>query len=66
MPRHRFCIGQEVEYFTTRRFDRLAGDLYTVFRLLPFDGTGPQYRIKSSLDGRERAVHEDEIGVCLR
>jgi hypothetical protein len=63
MPEHKFRIGQAVEYFGSRRFDRLAGGRYTVVRLLPIDGDTPQYRIKSLLDGRERMVHESEIAA---
>jgi hypothetical protein len=62
MSEHKFRVGQAVEYFASRRFDRLAGGRYTIVRLLPIDGNTPQYRIKSTLDGRERMVHENEIG----
>ena len=62
MSEHKFRIGQAVEYFASRRFDRLAGGRYTIVRLLPIDGNTPQYRIKSALDGRERMVRESEIG----
>jgi hypothetical protein len=62
MLEHKFCVGQAVEYFASRRFDRLAGGCYTVVRLLPIEGNAPQYRIKSALDGRERMVQESEIG----
>jgi hypothetical protein len=65
MPEHKFRVGQAVEYFASRRFDRLAGGRYTVVRLLPLEGNVPQYRIKSTLDGRERMVHESEIGSQL-
>jgi hypothetical protein len=65
MSEHKFRVGQAVEYFASRRFDRLAGGSYTVVRLLPLDGNAPQYRIKSALDGRERMVHESEIGSRL-
>jgi len=62
MSEHKFRIGQAVEYFASRRFDRLAGGRYTIVRLLPIDGNTPQYRIKSAQDGRERMVRESEIG----
>jgi hypothetical protein len=62
MSEHKFCVGQAVEYFASKRFDRLAGGNYTVVRLLPGEGNGPQYRIKSASDGRERMVQESEIG----
>jgi hypothetical protein len=65
MSEHKFSVGQAVEYFASRRFDRLAGGNYTVVRLLPLDGNAPQYRIKSALDGRERMVRESEIGSRL-
>ena len=62
MSEHKFSVGQAVEYFASRRFDRLAGGRYTVVRLMPVEENGPQYRIKSAQDGRERMVHENEIG----
>jgi len=62
MSEHKFNVGQAVEYFASRRFDRLAGGRYTIVRLLPIEGDTPQYRIKSTLDGRERMVRESEIG----
>jgi hypothetical protein len=62
MSEHKFRVGQAVDYFASKRFDRLAGGRYTIVRLLPLEGSTPQYRIKSSLDGRERMVHESEIG----
>jgi hypothetical protein len=61
MSEHKFCVGQAVEYLSSRRFDRLAGGRYTVVRLLPLEASTPQYRIKSALDGRERLVREGEI-----
>ena len=62
MSEHKFSVGQAVEYFAGRRFDRLAGGAYTIVRLLPIEQNVPQYRIKSTRDGRERLVHEREIG----
>ena len=62
MSEHKFRVGQAVEYFASRRFDRLAGGRYTVVRLMPVEENGPQDRIKSAQDGRERKVHENEIG----
>jgi hypothetical protein len=63
MSEHKFSVGEAVEYFASRRFDRLAGGRYTVVRLLPIEGNTPHYRIKSAVDGRERMVHESEIGA---
>lgn len=63
MSDHKFRIGEAVDYFAGKRFDRLAGGRYTVVRLLPVEGDTPQYRIKSTLDGRERMVRENEIGA---
>jgi hypothetical protein len=62
MSEHKFSVGQAVEYFASRRFDRLARGRYTIIRLLPVEGNHPQYRIKNTLDGRERMVQESEIG----
>jgi len=62
MSEHKFSVGEAVEYYGSRRFDRLAGGRYTIVRLLPIEGNAPQYRIRSALDGRERMVNEGEIG----
>jgi hypothetical protein len=63
MSEHKFSVGDTVDYFASKRFDRLAGGRYTVVRLLPVYENAPQYRIKSALDGRERMVRESEIGA---
>jgi len=62
MSEHKFRIGQAVEIVPSRRFDRPTGGRYTIVRLLPAESNMPQYRIRNATDGRERVVHEGEIG----
>lgn len=61
MIRHKFHIGQLV-HFSQRGLGRSQphGD-FRIERLLPREGIELQYRIKSTLDGRERVVIEAEL-----
>ena len=61
MAMHKFGVGQAVQFSPDRRDDRSARGSYTVVRLLPEEGSTPQYRIKSKTDGHERVVREDQL-----
>ena len=63
MFEHRFRVGQAVEFFPDPGVDRLSKGRYTIVRLLPLEGNNPQYRIKSSADGHERLVRENQLGA---
>lgn len=61
MAAHKFTIGQNVKFSPHPQEDRSSSGLYTVVRLLPEQGSTPQYRIKAKLDGQERVVLEYQL-----
>jgi hypothetical protein len=61
MAEHRYAVGQAVQFSPDRRDIRTARGRYTVVRLLPEEGSNPQYRIKSTTDGHERVVRENQL-----
>ena len=68
---HKFAIGQLVQFFMLRgpllakAKEKIAagGNDFEVVRLLPDEGSGFQYRIKSVNSGQERVVNENEINL---
>ena len=58
---HKFAAGQSVRFSPHRYEDNSARGLYTIVRLLPEEGSTPQYRIKSKTDGHERVVRETQL-----
>jgi hypothetical protein len=63
MSEHKFRVGQAVEFSPDPGVDRLSRGRYTIVRLLPLEGSIPQYRIKSAADGHERLVRENQLGA---
>jgi hypothetical protein len=61
MVMHKYATGQNVKFSPHRQEDHSSRGLYTVVRLLPEEGSTPQYRIKAKVDGRERVVREDQL-----
>ena len=71
MAEHRFRIGDLIrivrsanasraEFFVARIAREEAEATWTVVKLLPADGGGPQYRVESGA-GMQRAVHESQL-----
>ena len=61
MQTHKFQVGDTC-HFRPSAFDRMARQgAYEVVRLLPAEGLGHQYRIKSTVDGHERVVSEAQL-----
>jgi hypothetical protein len=58
---HKYAVGQAVLFAPDRRNDSSAGGRYTIVRLLPEEGSTPQYRIKSKTTGTERVVRETQL-----
>jgi hypothetical protein len=56
MP-HRFQLGDVVASFSPS----IPPGPYVVVRLLPLVGSEPHYRVKSRIDGHERALLEGQI-----
>ncbi|WP_445500731.1 hypothetical protein [Microvirga sp. G4-2] len=40
---------------------KFTSDAWEVMRLLPPDGTGAQYHVRSERDGMQRRVHEEQL-----
>ena len=56
----KFTAGQTV-VSAKLALSAIAQGRYRVVRLLPADGAGNQYRIKSVLDGHERVMREGDL-----
>jgi len=61
MPYHRFGVGQTVVAPSGVRDALIPPGPYVIVRLLPPVGSEPHYRVKSSVDGHERALLEGQI-----
>lgn len=61
MAGHKFSIGQNVRFSPHRLEDSAAAGSYTIVRPLPQEGNTQQYRIKATIDGRERVVLEHQL-----
>jgi hypothetical protein len=62
MQKHKYDIGETVEFTAGGSYPPTARGAYTVVRQLPSEGEGYQYRIKSLSDGHERMVREGQLG----
>jgi hypothetical protein len=71
MGSHRFKVGDRVlivRSASASRAEAFVGHVtpvrtsavWTVTRLLPLDGGGPQYHVRAE-DGAQRSVHESEL-----
>jgi hypothetical protein len=58
MPAHRFRVGQTV---VGGPEGALPLGPYVILRLLPVEDDEPHYRVRSSVDGHERALLESQI-----
>jgi hypothetical protein len=61
MPRHKFRVGEVVDYRPGRLSRPTAARGYKVLRLLPPEGPDLLYRIKSVDEVFERVVKEHEL-----
>ena len=59
MSEHRFCVGQNVRLIT--RYPRLSAGRYEIEKLMPFDGSCFEYRIKSIDEQFFRMAKEHEL-----
>jgi hypothetical protein len=61
MAKHKFTVGDRVE-FSPGRFDgNVPAGTYTIARLMPSETADLQYRIKSARDAHERVVRESQL-----
>ena len=61
MSRHKFAVGQVVNYVHGPGDVHVPPGKYNIQRLLPSDANGNQYRVKHSADGHERVVQESKL-----
>ena len=61
MPYHRFKVGQTVVAPSGVRDALVPRGPYLIVRLLPLIDDEPHYRVKSAVDGHERALLESQI-----
>ena len=61
MPYHRYKVGQTIVAPSGGRDAPISSGPYVIVRLLPLVGEEPHYRVKSTLDGHERALLEGQI-----
>ena len=61
MPAHRFRVGQTVVVSWSGPQVGIPLGPYAIVRLLPVEDGEPHYRVRSSVDGHERALLESQI-----
>ena len=61
MPAHRFRVGQTVVVPWSGSQVGIPLGPYVIVRLLPMEDGEPHYRVRSSIDGHERALLESQI-----
>lgn len=61
MPRHKFKLGQSVEYLPNKLQMRPSSGSYKITRLLPIEGRDHQYRIKNGSEPYERIAQESQL-----
>jgi hypothetical protein len=60
MQKHKFSVGDKVDFSTRTRIAAADGE-YEIVRLLPSEGGELQYRIKSARERNERVVVEGDL-----
>jgi hypothetical protein len=66
MPYHRYKVGQTVVAPSGGRDALLPSGPYTIVRLLPLVDSEPHYRVRSTVDGHERALLEGQIRLIIQ
>ena len=66
MPYHRFKVGQTVVAPSGGQDALIPSGPYVIVRLLPLVGREPHYRVKSTVDGHERAMLEGQIRLVVQ
>lgn len=60
MERHKFKVGQSVEFTASALHPKPLGS-FKIVKIMPSERGVLQYRIKSVMDGHERMVLESEL-----
>ena len=66
MPYHRYKVGQTVVAPAGGRDALIPSGPYVIVRLMPRVGREPQYRVRSTVDGHERALLEGQIRLIVQ
>jgi len=61
MVRHKFAVGQKVEFLPARNELHVPPGVYTIVRQLPVEANDCQYRVKNARDGHERIMRESQL-----
>ena len=61
MPKHKFTVGQRVDYQPGKLAFATASAAFTIVRQLPVEGSVLEYRIKSSAEKFERVAREHQL-----
>jgi len=61
MNRHKFSLGQVVNFLPGPGDVHVPAGKYKIQRLLPSDTYGNQYRVMHAVDGHERVVSEAKL-----
>jgi hypothetical protein len=61
MPKHKFTVGQRVDYQPGKSAFVTASAAFTIVRQLPMEGSELKYRIKSSGETFERVASETQL-----
>ena len=64
--RHKFAVGEKVEFLPGRNDLHVPPGLYTIVRQLPVEANDCQYRVKNVRDGHERVMRESQFAERLR
>ena len=63
VARHKFAVGQKVEFLRGRNDLHVPPGIYTIVRQLPIEANDCQYRVKSAHDGHERVMRESQLAA---
>jgi hypothetical protein len=66
MPYHRYRVGQTVVAPSGVRGALMPFGPYVIVRLLPLVDREPHYRVRSTVDGHERALLEGQIRLIVQ
>jgi hypothetical protein len=61
MARHKFTVGEVVDFLPGTRDTNIPRGRYKIERLLPSETRDLQYRVKHVVDGHERVVLESQL-----
>src|ERR1700733_3841265 len=63
MQRHKFAVGQVVDFLPGPADANVPRGKYTIQRLMPSETKDLQYRVKHTPDGHERVVLESQLAA---